>query len=113
MTISDLDDAVIEQLIDSIGEATGKLVGMFAEETRAMVVRMSEAAADGSTADLTSDAHSLKGAAATYGLKGVAAIAADMEAAWRNGDKKRARELLDQIEAGLEEALERLDSRCR
>lgn len=113
MTISDIDEAALSQFLDDVGPDGDELVHLFVEETRAHIARMTDTAGRGAAAGVGNDAHSLKSAAATYGLSGLAKTARELEAACDDGDGERARELLDEIGEGVEAALTALLERIK
>lgn len=100
--MSDFDQEVIDNLIGSVGPETAReLVDFFIEESRDRLVTMTALFAaldDGNnTEELRRNAHSLKGAAASYGLAGLSAMAKALEFACADGDAAIIKRALDEV----------------
>jgi len=109
--MDDINGTALGRFLDDIGPGSDEFVHLFVDETRARIARMTETAGRGSAADVGLDAHSLKSAAATFGLTGLAETARELETACDDGDRERAQELLAAIEGGVEGALAALLAR--
>jgi len=108
MNMDDIDGAVLGQFLNDIGPGGGEFVQLFVDETRARIARMTDTAGRGAATDVENDAHSLKSAAATFGLTVLAETARELESACNDGDGELAQELLGAIEDGVETAIKAL-----
>lgn len=109
---SGLNDDAIIGLIQSVGPDSARdLVGYFLNESRERLRRMADLVATDAVVDLTRDAHSLKSAAATYGVDGLAALARALETAGRAGDIEEIRERYHALAEQAGDHLAALESR--
>jgi signal transduction histidine kinase/CheY-like chemotaxis protein/HPt (histidine-containing phosphotransfer) domain-containing protein len=107
-----VSDAVIhEEVLDRLceelgglgrGPSLGALLDRFLADADQQLAAMAAALAQADMGTAADCAHSLKGAAATFGAARLAGIAANMEAIGRNGDLEGARGLLPELETALE-----------
>jgi HPt (histidine-containing phosphotransfer) domain-containing protein len=82
-----------------------EILVMFLEQARRDLGRMEEALATGDLKTLHRLAHTLKGASATVGATGPAAVAARLEKTARDGDADRAIETLGDVRRILDRTL--------
>ncbi|WP_198378119.1 Hpt domain-containing protein, partial [Neoroseomonas rubea] len=98
-----LDRTTLEELRSAVGPGRlPRLIGVFADETRARLSRLT------STDDLRAieeEAHGLKSAAGTFGAAALREAAAALEAACMAGDLRRALALKDALPALVERSL--------
>jgi len=80
-----VDGEIVAALREDLGGAVGELVGLYLRElpTRVAAVRAGVTARDGDA--VAAAAHSLRGASATFGAAGLAALCAALEQAVREG----------------------------
>lgn len=90
----------------------GRLLETFLTDTRLRVARLGEAAAQGDLRQLQFDSHDLKSTAASLGLDALAAAAAAVEQACRDGRGEAAVALAGRIGALADASLAALDA-CR
>ncbi len=83
--IPELEDETFGELEDAIGpDGISDVIVSFREEMQARIARITEAFASGDTAIVGSEAHAIKGAAATIGLAKFSRMASDIELAARD-----------------------------
>lgn len=110
----DVDLSQIGDLVDACSEADAtRFLGMFLQETEARLARMRGAAAAGDLPALAIEAHSLKGAAATFSCPKLCAAAAALEAAADDGSGTAVPGLLDEAAQAFERASGILSDRLR
>ncbi len=88
-----------------------RLAGVFMDETKSRLKRIRELALEGAMDDfktLQREAHSLKGAAATYGADALSETAMKLEKSCIGEDAKKAREIAGDLIAQAEKALAEL-----
>jgi HPt (histidine-containing phosphotransfer) domain-containing protein len=82
-----------------IEEALGEMIEVFLGDAPERMAALEAAIRDGSPVDIASAAHAYKSAAATIGARALAALLRDAEYAGRDGESRRAAELLDRLQA--------------
>jgi hypothetical protein len=98
-----LDHATLEELRSAVGPGRlPRLIGVFAEETRARLARL---AATEELRVIEEEAHGLKSAAGTFGAAALREAAAALEAACLAGDQARALRLKQDLPALAERSL--------
>jgi len=103
-----IDTAVFVQLArDTSEEIVPKMLTAFCKETRGRIDALKQLGESETTdyEQLQREAHTLKSSAATFGATELQRIAGDVEAACRNGDQARAREMLDALIDSGEQAV--------
>lgn len=103
-----LDSETIDQFLNDVGSAARELLTLFVNETRTRLERMESLVEAADWPVLTSEAHSLKSSAATYGLEGLSAVAKELEQASRDGDVELARQHMALISKNTEGVLKAL-----
>ena len=106
-----LNGDTIKRLSAAVGKAgLIRLAGIFMEETRRRLEHIRELTLQVNMDDLKTlrhEAHSLKGAAATYGAEALSEAARELEQACIAGDREKARktaaDLIDQAEEAMAE----------
>ena len=89
-----LDEAVIQQLAEDVTEAAiPGMMQMFIDEAAMRAGRVLAALQDSSAAGLEDEAHTLKSSAGTFGALRLQALARDIEAACREGNRAAAEKL--------------------
>ncbi len=84
-------------------ELLRELIELFHESSAADAGRIRQCMEDETLQEAADAAHSIKGAAASLGIEGVRAVAADLEQAGRLGDRVKIEELLGRLDAALGE----------
>ena len=84
-----IDEAMLVELKEAYGPDTGRFVGLFVTETAARLGRIANLVTARDLKPLVIEAHTLKGAAMTFGCRSLAAKAAELEiaAAARRADQ--------------------------
>ncbi|MFZ5764759.1 MAG: Hpt domain-containing protein [Thermodesulfobacteriota bacterium] len=84
-------------------ELLQELIELFHESSAVDAGRIRQCMEDEALREAADAAHSIKGAAASLGIEGVRAVAADLEQAGRLGDRVLMEELLGRLDAALGE----------
>ena len=103
---SPLDDAGVAELTELMGEsreALQELVFVFLDEAEACVKELRVAASERDCASLARAAHSLKGSSANMAARRLPALCADLESLAQRGELGRAGDVVDEVEAELED----------
>ena len=102
-TPSLLDHTTLDELRSAVGPGRlPRLIGVFAEETRA---RLSRLAATDELAAIEEEAHGLKSAAGTFGAAALREAAAALESACIGGDARAALAIRDSLPALVDRSL--------
>jgi CheY-like chemotaxis protein len=102
-----LDLATIQDVSQALTPAKySELLGRFFDDRTAVVSALRKAVIDASNPDLRSRAHSLKGAAASLGLRAVSELAQQLQASTQRTSTMELLQLLDQLDAQFELSLE-------
>jgi CheY-like chemotaxis protein/HPt (histidine-containing phosphotransfer) domain-containing protein len=102
-----LDLPTIQDVSQALTPAKyGELLGRFFDDRTAAVAALRKAVIDASHADLRSRAHSLKGAAASLGLRGVSSVAQQLQASTPRTSTVDLLQLLDQLDTQFELSLD-------
>ncbi len=102
-TLTLLDHTTLEELRSAVGPGRlPRLIGVFAEETRARLARL---ASTTSLMAIEEEAHGLKSAAGTFGAAALREAAAALEAACVAGETRTALALRDSLPALVERSL--------
>ena len=110
----DVDLTQLGELVEACSQADAtRFLGMFLQETEARLTRMRGAVAAGDLPALAIEAHSLKGAAATFSCPKLGAAAAALEAAADAGGGADVPGLLDEVAEVFERASGILSKRFR
>ena len=98
-----IDHTTLDELRSAVGPGRlPRLIGVFAEETRARLARL---AATRDLRAIEEEAHGLKSAAGTFGAAALREAAAALEAACVAGEERRALTLRDSLPALVERSL--------
>ena len=101
-----IDDEVIRQLAEDVTEAAVPgMMGMFIGEAASRADNLLNAVQGFALAAIEDEAHTLKSCAGTFGAGRLQALARDLEAACREGDRAAVEELGERIGPLLEETL--------
>ncbi len=104
-----LNGDTIKRLSAAVGKAgLIRLAGIFMEETKRRLERIRELAREGNMDDfktLRHEAHSLKGAAATYGAEALSETARNLEQACIAEDREKARKTAGDLIGQAEETM--------
>jgi len=104
-----LNEDTFERMSAAVGpEGCARLVGIFVEETRLRLERIEQLAAGNDFTTLHLEAHSLKGASATYGADALSALALKLEKACDAEDRDRIKELAPTLKMAGNEAMAQL-----
>jgi|GEM_PF-1060963 FOG: HPt domain len=98
-----LDRAIALERVDGDLELLREVVKLFLDETPALMRSLRTAIERGDCKAVERVAHSLKGSAANFGAAGVVNAARRLEELGRSGTTEGASELLQLLEAALEE----------
>jgi len=102
-----LDLPTIQDVSQALTPAKyGDLLGRFFDDRAAVVGALRKAVIDASHADLRSRAHSLKGAAASLGLRGVSGVAQQLQASTPRTSTSDLLQLLDALDTQFELSLD-------
>jgi CheY-like chemotaxis protein len=82
-----------------IEDALAEMIEVFLGDAPERMTALEAAIRSGSAVDIASAAHAYKSAAATIGARGLAALLRDAEYAGKDGESRRAAELLDRLQA--------------
>ena len=111
------DDVVLdEQALIDLKEMEGrgsisvrKMVDLFAGEMERILPALHQLLAEGKTADLEREAHTLKGSARDHGARRLANLCQRLEDMGRDGELAEAEEIIQQIETAATEAREAIE----
>ncbi|MEQ8483506.1 MAG: Hpt domain-containing protein [Pseudomonadales bacterium] len=92
-----IDPAVVAELKDLMAGDLEALLQAFRDDSQARLAVARRSWAAGDLAELRSQAHSLKGAAANLGVAGLAAACQGLESAARHGDADAVSSALDLV----------------
>lgn len=107
-----LNGDTIKKLIAAVGKAGFiRLAAIFMEETKGRLERIRELAFGAAIDDLNAlqrEAHSLKGAAATYGAEALSETAGNLEKSCMAEDREKARKIAQDLIGQAEETIAEL-----
>jgi len=106
-----LNEETVQRMCAAVGpEGYVRLVGIFVEETKERLERI-EALSRSPSDDLRTlqlEAHSLKGASATYGAEALSVLALDLEKACDGQDRERIKEIAGRLGPAGDDTLAQL-----
>ena len=110
MDSSIIEGAALDRLDEWGGPAlVGQMIRLFLEKSPERLEMVRAALADAPGDEAERGAHQLKSAAANLGAVRIQALAADVEAAAREGEVERIRELLPALESAVGEGCAELE----
>jgi HPt (histidine-containing phosphotransfer) domain-containing protein len=111
-TVSVVDGTTFGLLVEEIGDAAAhQFLGVFVGETASRLQMLRHLSFDAEKETAMIEAHSLKSAAAIFGLQQLSEIARHLEREWLNVDQNEYHAILDQLEAAFERVRVRLPLR--
>ena len=109
MSESVLDQDLVNELVEVMGEGFSKLVDSFREDSLNRLQILSDACKANDSEEIRLASHSFKGSSSNVGAQKVAKTCKQIEDLARDKQVEQAAQLLDRLQVELEESLQALE----